>query len=190
MSADFLEPVGDPGDDPAAIFELLLESHRSQFRAEYDQALDAAHDLARFTQVRSLLRQWRLRAMAYNRPGYEEAVQDARKDRRRSGADTPHADPAPGPDPDRRYPPAQNSPLARAMATVLCLALTGWAVAGCDGHSAASGDGSSPPPAATFTPAVVGLGIGGVTGAHSAQTSCPADTDEVSAIQTAAAISA
>jgi hypothetical protein len=74
-----LEPVGsrDPGDDPAAIFELLPESHRSLFRAEYDQALDAAHDLARFTRVRSLLRQWRLRAMAYNRPGYEEAAQDA-----------------------------------------------------------------------------------------------------------------
>lgn len=79
MTAEFLEPVGsrDPCDDPAAIFELLPESHRSQFRAEYDQALEAAHDLARFKQVRTLLRQWRLRAMAYNRPGYEEAVQDA-----------------------------------------------------------------------------------------------------------------
>jgi Family of unknown function (DUF6247) len=79
MTAEFLEPVGprDPGDDPAAIFELLPESHRPQFRAAYDQALDAAHDLARFTQVRRLLRQWRLRAMAYNRPGYEEAAQDA-----------------------------------------------------------------------------------------------------------------
>ena len=79
MTAEFLEPVGsqDPGDDPAAIFELLPESHRSQFRAEYEQALDAAHDLARFKQVRTLLRQWRLRAMAYSRPGYEEAVQDA-----------------------------------------------------------------------------------------------------------------
>lgn len=79
MTAEFLEPVGsrDPGDDPAAIFELLPESHRSQFRAEYEQALEAAHDLARFKQVRTLLRQWRLRAMAYSRPGYEEAVQDA-----------------------------------------------------------------------------------------------------------------
>ncbi|MGH3379060.1 MAG: DUF6247 family protein [Actinoallomurus sp.] len=79
MTAEFLEPVRsrDPGDDPAAIFELLPESHRSQFRAEYEQALDAAHDLARFKQLRTLLRQWRLRAMAYSRPGYEEAVQDA-----------------------------------------------------------------------------------------------------------------
>jgi hypothetical protein len=79
MTAEFLEPVGsrDPGDDPAAIFKLLPESHRSLFRTEYDQALEAAHDLVRFKQVRTLLRQWRLRAMAYNRPGYADAVQDA-----------------------------------------------------------------------------------------------------------------
>lgn len=63
----------DPGEDPAAIFYALPQSHREQFRAEYD----AAHDLARFKQVQTLLRQWRLRAIAYARPGYEEAVQDA-----------------------------------------------------------------------------------------------------------------
>ncbi|MEU8278934.1 DUF6247 family protein [Microbispora bryophytorum] len=62
---------------PAAIFEALPPSHRVQFRAEYDEALEAAHDLARFKQVQTLLRQWRLRAIAYARPGYEEAVQDA-----------------------------------------------------------------------------------------------------------------
>ncbi|MEQ4203749.1 DUF6247 family protein [Actinopolymorpha sp. B17G11] len=79
MTVEFLDAVGrqDPGDDPAAIFELLPPPHRAQFRAEYDQALDAAHDLERFKQVRRLLRQWRLRAIAYARPGYEEAVQDA-----------------------------------------------------------------------------------------------------------------
>jgi hypothetical protein len=79
MTAEFLEPVGpqDPGDDPAAIFKLLPASLRPQFRAEYDHAIDAAHDLERFKQVRSLLRQWRLRAIACSRPGYEEAVQDA-----------------------------------------------------------------------------------------------------------------
>jgi len=67
----------DPGEDPAAIFDALPSSHRARFRAEYDEALDAAHDLARFKQVQALLRQWRLRAIAYARPGYEEAVQDA-----------------------------------------------------------------------------------------------------------------
>ncbi|GAA4625283.1 hypothetical protein GCM10023196_028820 [Actinoallomurus vinaceus] len=72
-------PAGpqDPGENPAAIFDALPQTHRAQFRAEYDQALDAAHDLARFKQVQTLLRRWRLRAIAYARPGYEEAVQDA-----------------------------------------------------------------------------------------------------------------
>ncbi|MEU6414269.1 DUF6247 family protein [Microbispora sp. NPDC046933] len=64
MTAQPVEPVGrhDPGEDPAAIFEALPPSHRAWFRAEYDEALEAAHDLARFKQVQALLRQWRLRA--------------------------------------------------------------------------------------------------------------------------------
>jgi Family of unknown function (DUF6247) len=79
MTAEPLERAGpqDPGDDPATIFDALPLSHREHFRVEYDQALDAAHDLARFKQVQTLLRRWRLRAIAYSRPGYEEAVQDA-----------------------------------------------------------------------------------------------------------------
>jgi hypothetical protein len=83
MTAQPVEPVAprDPGEDPAAIFEALPPSHRAQFRAEYDEALEAAHDLARFKQVQTLLRQWRLRAIAYARPGYEEAVQDALQNR-------------------------------------------------------------------------------------------------------------
>ncbi|WP_425427262.1 DUF6247 family protein [Actinomadura mexicana] len=43
----------DPGEDPAAIFDALPPSHRDQFRAEYDEAHDAAHDLARFKQVQT-----------------------------------------------------------------------------------------------------------------------------------------
>jgi len=39
--------------------------------------LEAAHDLARFKQIQTLLRRWRLRAIAYARPGYEEAIDDA-----------------------------------------------------------------------------------------------------------------
>ncbi|MEU6432224.1 DUF6247 family protein [Microbispora sp. NPDC046973] len=83
MSAQPVGPVGfrDSGEDPAAIFEALPPSHRAHFRAEYDEALEAAHDLARFKQVQTLLRQWRLRAIAYARPGDEEAVQDALQER-------------------------------------------------------------------------------------------------------------
>jgi hypothetical protein len=67
----------DPGEHRAATYNALPRPHREQFQAEYDQALDAAHDLSRFKQVRALLQQRRLRAIAYARPGYEEAVQDA-----------------------------------------------------------------------------------------------------------------
>lgn len=79
MTAQPVEPVAprDPGEDPAAIFEALPPPHRARFRAEYDEALEAAHDLARSKQLQTLLRQWRLRAIACARPGYEEAVQDA-----------------------------------------------------------------------------------------------------------------
>ena len=79
MTAGPPEPAEprDPGDDPAAIFNALPSSHRTEFRAEYHRTLDAAHDLERFKQVQSLLRQWRLRAIAYGRSGYEEAIQDA-----------------------------------------------------------------------------------------------------------------
>ncbi|MFD1547066.1 DUF6247 family protein [Nonomuraea guangzhouensis] len=83
MTAQPVEPVArrDPGEDPAAIFEALPPSHGARFRAEYDEALAAAYDLARFEQVQTLLRQWRLRAIAYARPGYEEAFQDALQNR-------------------------------------------------------------------------------------------------------------
>ncbi|GII75387.1 hypothetical protein Sru01_03690 [Sphaerisporangium rufum] len=83
MTAQPVEPLPprDPGEDPAAIFEMLPPPYRPEFRAEYDEALDAAHDLARFKQVQMLLRQWRLRAIAYARPGYAEAVQDGLQNR-------------------------------------------------------------------------------------------------------------
>ncbi|MET8157118.1 DUF6247 family protein [Sphaerisporangium sp. NPDC005289] len=83
MTAPPLEPVAprDPGEDPAAIFEALPPSHRAQFRSEYDEALDVAHDPAGFKRVRTLLRQWSLRAIAYARPGYEEAVEDGLRGR-------------------------------------------------------------------------------------------------------------
>ncbi|GGK66835.1 hypothetical protein Sme01_10270 [Sphaerisporangium melleum] len=79
MTAHPLEPVTprDPGEDPSGIFEALPPSHRALFRSEYDEALEAAHELVRFEQVRTLLRRWRLRAIAYARPRYEEAVEDA-----------------------------------------------------------------------------------------------------------------
>lgn len=71
MTAQPGEPTAprEPGEEPAGIFDGLPSTHRDQFRAEYDGAPDAAYDLARFKQVRNSLRQWRLRAIAYDRPG-------------------------------------------------------------------------------------------------------------------------
>jgi hypothetical protein len=67
----------DPGDDPAAIFEALPPAQAERFRAEYEAALDAAHDLVRYRQITDVVRLWRLQAIAHSRPGYDEAIQDA-----------------------------------------------------------------------------------------------------------------
>ncbi|WP_410050281.1 DUF6247 family protein [Actinomadura sp. HBU206391] len=67
----------DPSEDPARDLRRAPAVAPRAVRAEYDEALDAADDLVRFKQVQTLLRQWRLRAIAYTRSGYEEAIQDA-----------------------------------------------------------------------------------------------------------------
>ncbi|MFI0353883.1 DUF6247 family protein [Actinomadura sp. 9N407] len=79
MSAQPVDPAHrhDPGDDPAAIYNALPHSFRKQFRDEYDAALDAAHDFERYRQIREVVRQWRLRAIAYSGPYFEEGVRAA-----------------------------------------------------------------------------------------------------------------
>ncbi|MFD2079229.1 hypothetical protein SAMN05421678_102497 [Actinopolymorpha cephalotaxi] len=71
------EPMPGVAWDPAEILRALPQERHAQFLSEYHAALDAAHDPAQFAQLRTLLGQWRLRAMAYARPGYREAIQDA-----------------------------------------------------------------------------------------------------------------
>ncbi|GAA4139974.1 DUF6247 family protein [Actinomadura keratinilytica] len=81
MTAQPVDPAPeqphDPGYDPSAIFQALPDRYRDAFRADYDAALEAAHDFTEFARIREVLQQWRLRAMAYARPGYDEAVRDA-----------------------------------------------------------------------------------------------------------------
>lgn len=79
MTAEPVDAVGprDPGDDPGAIFDTLPARFRESFRAEYDAALDAAHDFARYRQIRDVLHQWRLRAVAYSDPNYEAGIRAA-----------------------------------------------------------------------------------------------------------------
>jgi Family of unknown function (DUF6247) len=76
------QPVheSDP-DDPVAILRVLPERFHDHFLAEYYQAAsEAARQVGRYRQLHDLLRRWRLSAVAYSAPGFEErlhAVQEA-----------------------------------------------------------------------------------------------------------------
>ncbi|WP_248961708.1 DUF6247 family protein [Sphaerisporangium perillae] len=75
------EPLHDAGDDPAEILRVLPETWHEQFLGEYHRALDAAHEVWRFHQLRDLLHVWRLRAVAFSNPDFESAAQAARERR-------------------------------------------------------------------------------------------------------------
>ncbi|MDX2969120.1 DUF6247 family protein [Kribbella solani] len=75
------QPVDSSPDDPAQILRLLPDRWHKQFLQEYHQALDAAHEVWRFQQLRDVLHLWHLRAIAYSKPGFDEALQAARGDR-------------------------------------------------------------------------------------------------------------
>jgi hypothetical protein len=66
-------PVDDH-DDPVAILAVLPEGYHAQFLAEYAAAVEGARRPEQFRQLQELLRLWRLRAVAYSGPGYEERL--------------------------------------------------------------------------------------------------------------------
>ncbi|MGH3275722.1 MAG: DUF6247 family protein [Streptosporangiaceae bacterium] len=65
-------------DDPAEILSVLPGDYHPQFVAEYAAAVDSARRPEQFRQLQELLRLWRLRAVAYSSPGYEERLAAAR----------------------------------------------------------------------------------------------------------------
>ena len=75
------QPTQSWPDDPSEILRLLPAKWHEQFLTEYHSALDAAHEVWRFQQLRDLLQLWHLRAVAYSAPGFHEAMQAARDDR-------------------------------------------------------------------------------------------------------------
>lgn len=78
MSAD---PVYDQDpDDPVEILRILPQEHHAQFRAEYAAAVESARHPEQFQRLHQLLRLWRLRAVAYSRPGYERRLEAASED--------------------------------------------------------------------------------------------------------------
>lgn len=75
------QPVEGSPEDPAEILRLLPREWHEQFLREYHQALDAAHEVWRFQQLRDVLQLWHLRAVAYSNPGFADARQAVRENR-------------------------------------------------------------------------------------------------------------
>ncbi|MFB9248111.1 DUF6247 family protein [Sphaerisporangium melleum] len=78
MTADQMR---DAVHDPAEILRILPEAWHEPFLSDHRSALDAAHEVWRFRQLRDLLHTWRLRALALADPGFERAAQAAREGR-------------------------------------------------------------------------------------------------------------
>jgi hypothetical protein len=75
------QPTQNSPEDPSEILRVLPAEWHEQFLSEYHGALDAAHEVWRFQQLRDVLHLWRLRAAAYSDPGFQEALQATREDR-------------------------------------------------------------------------------------------------------------
>lgn len=73
----------DP-DDPVEILAVLPARYHEQFLADYETALTGARRPEEYRQLQHVLRLWRLRALAYSDPGFEDRLQTAR-----SGSGTP-----------------------------------------------------------------------------------------------------
>jgi hypothetical protein len=75
------QPDDWSAEDPEQILRILPQAWHGQFLEDYHQALDAAHDVWRFQHLRDVLHLWHLRAVAYSKPGFDEALQAVRENR-------------------------------------------------------------------------------------------------------------
>lgn len=76
----------DDPQDPQAILYGLPERERPEFLRQYRETARAAwKDVAQYKALRQLLHRWSLAVIATNRPGYYEAIDDAKA----SGKATP-----------------------------------------------------------------------------------------------------
>jgi hypothetical protein len=75
------QPVYEPDpDDPVEILHVLPARFHDQFLAEYYQAAsEAARQVGGYRQLHDLLRLWRLTAVAYSDPGFDERLQAVRE---------------------------------------------------------------------------------------------------------------
>lgn len=70
-------PTQDP-DDPTEILRVLPDRYHDEFLAEYTAAVDTARRPQHYRELRQLLWLWRLRAVAYADPGYDDRMAAAR----------------------------------------------------------------------------------------------------------------
>ena len=61
-------------DDPDEILRVLPEQYHAYFLDEYREAARAASEPENYRRLLHLLRLWRLRAIAYSAPGYEDRL--------------------------------------------------------------------------------------------------------------------
>lgn len=79
------EPIHDPDpDDPVEILRVLPSKFHENFLAEYRVAVTGAQRPEHYKELHDLLRLWRLRAVAYSAPGYEDRRMAAREGRSES----------------------------------------------------------------------------------------------------------
>jgi hypothetical protein len=72
----------DDPQDPQAILYGLPARERPEFLRQYKVAAEAAsRDVAQYKALRQLLHRWSLAVIATNRPGYYEAIEDAKAGR-------------------------------------------------------------------------------------------------------------
>jgi Helix-turn-helix domain/Family of unknown function (DUF6247) len=64
--------------DPQAILAALPERERPEFLRQYHAALDTAVDPAGYEELQQTLKSWSLAVVAANRPGYYEAIEEAK----------------------------------------------------------------------------------------------------------------
>jgi hypothetical protein len=64
-------------DDPVEILAALPHRYHQQFRTDYEAALTGARRSERYRQLQHVLRLWRLRAVAYSDPTFEDRLQAA-----------------------------------------------------------------------------------------------------------------
>jgi len=87
-------PVDDHDpDDPVGILSVLPEEYHAQFLIEYAAAVEGARRPEKFRQLQELLRLWRLRAVAYSSPGYDERLAAVRRSRAADFAPAEHVIP-------------------------------------------------------------------------------------------------